>query len=421
MAGEPVTRSRDFFTPLGVGQSWTEIRFDSGFVYRSDVTETQFPTIRGTQFTTSQGHAWASRSTKGQSDIGGPFSTTKSEFKASKGAQNIEHVDYTTDKGGYGKTFYSGPVLPMNPSGTQYAENIQTSDDDLDELGATAIARCKPTNSVADLSTFLGETLHDGFPAVVGARSWKARLFRLRQVGDEFLNVEFGWQPLISDMKKFRDAVLHTQSVLRQYERDAGKVVRRKYHFPIGKDKQSFLVAQNVYPYGPTNGAIQEMFGLGNVRCTVETERTAWFSGAFTYQLPSGYDSRKGLDRVALVANKIFGAKLTPEVLWNLTPWSWAIDWFTNTGDILSNVSSWASDGLVLRYGYIMETTVVSRTYTFEPHGGVNPQARVGSFSLVTTTKVRRQANPFGFGVRWDGLSPIQAAIAAALGLSRHG
>jgi len=132
------------------------------------------------------------------------------------------------------------------------------------------------------------------------------------------------------------------------------------------------------------------------------------------------------MDRISLIAKQVFGAKLTPETLWNLTPWSWAVDWFSNTGDVLSNVSSWKSDGLVMQYGYIMETSITRHTYRYIPTknwNGVSPYT--GDYKAIPPlivekiSKIRRRANPFGFGVTWDGLSPIQATIAAALGLSR--
>jgi hypothetical protein len=41
------------------------------------------------------------------------------------------------------------------------------------------------------------------------------------------------------------------------------------------------------------------------------------------------------------------------------------------------------------------------------------------SSGFEVVTKRRTEANPFGFGVSWKGLSPFQLSIAAALGISR--
>jgi hypothetical protein len=127
------------------------------------------------------------------------------------------------------------------------------------------------------------------------------------------------------------------------------------------------------------------------------------------------------MTRYAREADKLFGTDITPEVLWELTPWSWAIDWFTNAGDVLSNVSDYVKYGLILKYGYIMETTMVKDTYTYVSYGDGTSTYPVDVPPLImtSTVKKRRKANPFGFGVAWDGLSPFQLAIAGALGLSK--
>jgi hypothetical protein len=119
-------------------------------------------------------------------------------------------------------------------------------------------------------------------------------------------------------------------------------------------------------------------------------------------------------------ASHLLGIELTPETLWNLAPWSWAVDWFSNTGDVVSNLTSWSSDGLVMHYGYMMEHSIVTRNYYSRgsrflfANGSSAPDLR-----FVTETKQRVRANPFGFNATWSGLSPVQTAIAAALGLSR--
>jgi hypothetical protein len=129
------------------------------------------------------------------------------------------------------------------------------------------------------------------------------------------------------------------------------------------------------------------------------------------------------MSRKALLAKEILGVDLTPEVVWNLTPWSWAVDWFSNVGDVLSNISDTIDDSLLMRYGYIMEHTIVRDTYTRKydrPFWDKSVLLDSG-VSLVTETKLRRRANPFGFGMSWEGLSPKQLSILASLGITRSG
>jgi predicted RNA methylase len=87
----------------------------------------------------------------------------------------------------------------------------------------------------------------------------------------------------------------------------------------------------------------------------------------------------------------------------------------------LHNLNAFAANGLVMRYGYMMEHTIVKHTYSHVGPSGITgkPDMTVPPLVLVTETKKRIGANPFGFGVDWNGLSSFQLSIAAALGLSR--
>jgi hypothetical protein len=303
--------------------------------------------------------------------------------------------------------------------------DLSSSDDDLDEKGATAIARCEPTNSVADLSTALTELMKDGLPALVGHQSWQNRAGSVRKnAAGEYLNVQFGLRPLLNDVSDFAKAVVKSDQILAQYERDAGRVVRRRYYFPSETSHEESVISTVARP--APNG---DDVGLNTLRLPVyqgtitrhrETVRKCWFSGAFTYYLPSGYDSRNNVSTLAAKAEHLFGIKLSLETLWNVAPWSWAVDWFANTGDVIHNLEAFKTNGLILRYGYVMETTITTDTYSFRYNstssGGL---PRVAPFITVRITKKRKPANPFGFGVQWNSLSPFQLSIAAALGLNR--
>jgi len=392
------------------------------------VKSTASKRVDGMQITASEGHPWPPR--KGVTgDVGGDFSTEKSRILGSARTYRMRKTEvvpvffnqYTATT----EYTYDGPLLPFDPTVGNLGFNpwpdlpldMRTS---LDVMGAQAIARCKPTNSVADASVFLGETLKDGIPSMLGARSWKDRTLTAKNAGGEYLNYEFGWLPLVSDVRKLAYAVQHAHDVLAQYERDSGRMVRRRYDFPV----EERTVNRGKVGAGAPMGPSLSQFFVGNSGTQGEIHRVdrfsrrVWFSGAFTYYLPSGYDSRSAMARTALQAKKLYGLSLSPEVLWNLAPWSWAVDWVSNAGDVFSNLSDWSQDGLVLRYGYIMEHVTMSSTFTHTGtkfSSGHNVQPLVYSIEW----KKRRKANPFGFGVSWEGLSPRQIAIATALGITR--
>lgn len=423
MPQTPTTRKRSNATPMGVGM--TDVRGTSGTPVINDHVRVSLGSARGAQVTVSEGHQWPPQ--KGSfDDIGGDFYTIRQYVE---GAENNSRTIVRVRNGI--KSIYTGPLLPVVPVGTSldynafYPPSAESSNAQLDALGAKAVALCEPTNSVADASTFLGELIKDGLPSLIGSATWRDRTHAARSAGDEYLNVQFGWRPLLSDVTKFGDAAIRAKTVMEQYERDAGKVVRRSYNFPLIRTvtKTETGLVSSIAPYGPNTSEFHSTNGgaavPGNRIMVRETTKRQWFKGAFTYHLPSGYDSRNKMDRWALEAKKLFGLTLTPETLWNLAPWSWAVDWFSNAGDVIHNISAYQSNGLIMRYGYIMEHTVVRDTYTLNPTGLFDTSQVVPPLTFITEVKKRRRANPFGFGLLWSGLSPFQLSIAAALGISR--
>jgi len=411
----PKTRTRAVEFPFGDGTvTGTDFNPQTGQTVKVGPTRSSMGSIKGRQTTVSEGHPFRSRKTGDVRDLGGNFYTTR-QYAESKGISTSgSNVVGTRTR------HFVGPVSPIRTADMFWPPTLESTNGSLVKQGTTAIARCKPTNSVADAATFLGELYKDGLPHLVGSQTWKPRTKAAKKAADEFLNVEFGWRPLVNDVRNFAYAVHHANTVLTQYERDAGRSVRRTYRFPIQRsvDETLFKSATRA-SYAPSDSILQgDNTPLGNVYRRREIVRSQWFSGSFTYSLPRGLDTRSTMGRYALEAKKLLGLSLTPETLWNIAPWSWAVDWFSNTGDVISNLSDWASDGLVMHYGYMMEKTIVKDTYSITP-SGIQAFQSVPNLTLVTETKQRIRANPFGFGLSFDGLSTIQKAILAALGISR--
>lgn len=315
---------------------------------------------------------------------------------------------------------------------------------------ASGYAKARPGNPVADTGQFLIE-LRD-LPQVPfrGAAQRYASLARrtggvfstlpklmlgelenFKNLGSEYLNVVFGWKPFVNDLRKMYNLWKEVDKRMAQIVRENGRNIRRKAQvaYDAGTDKEP----QVYYPWafaqmvgGPPNW----MNDCGSLY-DVETrwDRRVWFSGSFRYFIPdtgsSQWDARA---RAAL-----FGALPTPELLWNVLPWTWLIDWFSNVGDVVSNLSVNALDNLVTNYSYIMmqynweKRCTVQTWHGYVPEGTYLPlksgwNAYAGSFTsregYVTKSRVGG-GNPFGLNVKLEDLSPYQLGILAALGLSR--
>lgn len=351
---------------------------------------------------------------------GGPVVDRGSNFTTVKGELfNSTPGDYTTIR-----TFgnqYIGPYWAANPqsalTGAMALATI-SSDVEMNLKGTKAIRNCIPTKPTVSIGTALGE-LKDGFPKLVGAALLKSELKDARRLGDEYLNIEFGIKPLLSDIQKTATAVMDSKKILDQLQRDSGRLIRRRYTFPVETSSISTSGTAN-YGYVPGGGIATRMYsGPGTLLYTETVSVKTWFAGAFTYYLDLGEDLNSKYNLAQQQARKMFGG-FTPDTLWELAPWSWLVDWGTNVGDIISNVSAFQNDGLVMPYAYIMSEKTVERTYTLV-NGGlqVSKPSPPPSFSVKAIRKQRQRATPFGFGVDMGSLTGRQNAILGALGLSR--
>lgn len=331
---------------------------------------------------------------------GGPFYLERDMTYYSP---KMQEASWYTSGGGWlgtGTTRIEGPsgVTPVslgNPSHPSLVSRLADA--------TSAIAAIEPTNPAFDLSVFLGELRAEGLPNLPGS-SVRDKVSLANKSGSEYLNVEFGWLPLIRGIRDFAKTVNNADSILSSYREKANVVTQRSYEWPHEEQSQAYNCAQTMFP--------PEGFYTGGGHHEYRFVKK-WLEAEFTYYLPTGDSKGAKISRFGSYARKLLGVDLSPEVLWNLSPWSWAADWFGNVGDVMHNVSAFGTDGLVMRNGYMM------------CHSGLHT-VDSGTFQGQYQVKTRKQevksrldATPFGFGVVYDGLSLRQQAVIAALGLSR--
>jgi hypothetical protein len=285
---------------------------------------------------------------------------------------------------------------------------------DIELLGTKMISNSIPTNPVVDGSVGLAELFREGIPSMIGSSLLKSKVGFLRGLGSEYLNFEFGWKPLVSDVKNAAKAIVESETILAQLARDSGKNVRRRRH--IQPTIETDVVINSV---GQPRGAVDARWhGPSWSRTTDKYRRDTWFSGCYTWHYDPG--SLNKVSEIATKARLLYGLQLTPEVLWNLAPWSWLVDWFTNVGPLLHNVSAFQNDQLVLRYGYVMDRhqrniAVVANTNPAK--GSSLPDLYNERYQVDWKRRVK--ATPYGFGVASSSFTIRQWAILGALGITR--
>lgn len=372
------------------------------------------------QWTQSEGHPWRPSAARSGEDVGGPFHTKKVTVE--------EPTVVSLSRKRFGvQTTYTGPVWPRlsiasqltvnEGNWEQFLSNLgdpSSSDNALDVAGTTAISRTIPTNPNADAAVAIIELFREGLPSLVGSQILSRRRSSPRDAAGEYLNWEFGIKPILSDLERVYQASLKAEEILLQLERDSGKLIRRKYRFPIEETvDEEVKHKQSCYIHPVTSGTLQDH---GTLTTRKRTTTTTWFSGAYRYAVPE----RASMSKLQEF-RYLYGLTLDPSVVWEVVPWSWLVDWFSSTGDVIHNISALARDGLVLQYGYIMRNTRIEYTDTwvgplYRGSGWVTTRV---SQSYFVETKQRRPATPFGFGLDVSTLSPRQLAILTSIGLTR--
>lgn len=359
-------------------------------------------------------------------DSGHPFNTETRRVAHSAPRRVVSSVN--------GTNVWTGPVRPdtlHTLAGGGRTSWLAASELNTGYYGPRAIAATMPTNPVSNLAVSLAEVKREGLPRMPAAATIK-HLLRgnadetRKSLGGEYLNAEFGFKPLGAAIGETMHAVVESSRLLAQYQRDSGRMVRRSYTFPDEaettvyppKSVQGLINEPNAYEWNQGSSPACKPGGV--YQESVTTTSKTWFTGAYTYFLQKDNSVLNKLKRFEQQANQLLGLRITPEVLWELQPWSWLVDWNLSVQDNIHNASALASDGLVIRYGFIMRTTVVTHTITHSGAraGNDTPLGPISS-TFTTTRKQRVRANPYGFGSNPGSYTSRQWAILGALGMTK--
>jgi len=309
------------------------------------------------------------------------------------------------------------------------------SDATLDFYGRKYISETIPTQSEASLAVFLGE-LREKLPKVIGAgllKHGRKPGGLAKGAADEHLNIQFGLKPFANDLAKMAAQVVEFHKIVKDFQRNSEKIIRRKRQGDTQRTAtQLALDVNQPRLHLPRINAITvdswffknpDVSGASTDKVSVwsTVDQTYSFSAAYSYYLSEADDFLGKLENYEQLANHLLGSRITPETVWELTPWSWLVDWHIDAGRFFKNVSLLHSDSTVLRYGYIMcETRTEWTKYVMNiaPQTGATVPSMCSS-SFVVHSKQRRRATPYGFGLNPASMTGRQWSILGALGMTR--
>jgi hypothetical protein len=301
--------------------------------------------------------------------------------------------------------------FPETFSGIGYDPATKTAD----LFGADAFLRMRPDKPNMSL-------LNAAFELRELPELFSRKLIQYKGLGkawsNYYLAIEFGWLPLLGDIRDFTNTTFNLKKKLDQLLRDNGKPVRRQVTI---LDTSSSKVGSQGDSYAAMQSGLVSQTQAGHCyfRDTLEYGRKVWGSARFRFYLPDGpHDWRWTLAMYA----RIFGISPSPSVVWNAIPWSWLVDWYTNVGSVIKNFDYTVADRLAADYAFIMERKyytykrTVNATYWSGASSKVDVQATT---ELLSDSKNRSVIDPFGFALNPNSLTNRQNAILGALGLSR--
>jgi hypothetical protein len=397
---------------------------------------------------------------------GGPFASVKAIVDTSiqgSGSHKSppEGGYYWQYDGGFVRPFlsYEQPTLDLYKNLAvvdPYEDGLLVSND---ALGSEAYDRIRPTLNHADVSVFSYEmkdtarmlkTSGAFFKNVFSSYapraqlrstavddSWIRNFFernrriagdKSKKAADHYLNHQFGWVPFVNDLLKINETYQNQRRYIDQITKDNGSWIRRVR--TLSSENTETLDTHGGYQQGIgwrtefsqmcNNISASELSSIKLTRTVVNTTRT-WAAGSFTYYRPefdkslSDYESNWN---EAMRLLTLYGARINPYVLWKVTPWTWLLDWFVGVGTLIDRAVSWAFDGVVSRYMYLMQHNISAMKHS------VHINWKDGPTTLTWLNYIeskQREVADNNFSFRLSGtLSARQLAIIAALGLSRR-
>lgn len=315
-------------------------------------------------------------------------------------------------------------------------DGVNSTYGDVSGYGATGWNMYKPAKPAADLGVFLAEMrdiprmmqqtakfftfvnkrgASSAFSKGGGGGGFSAPSITPGDLGETSLAIQFGWMPFLRDMCKFYNTYKTLEKRIQRIRDYNNKWERRGGTVSVYEDESEPVNWGSALCLPLGSGSVWRPETIGATTQQVDSKHV-WFTAKFKYHIPEKKFQDVYWKRNAV--RQMFGGTITPGVLWEATPWSWLIDWFSNYGDVFANMSDGLAENLVASYSYVMGTIQRKSTchHFMEPYAGTG----VNFTSTQTyTSKNRCVGNPFGFDLGFDDLSLKQLSILVSLGLTR--
>jgi hypothetical protein len=312
-----------------------------------------------------------------------------------------------------------------------------------DPYNSQVSTRLKPKLSQANLAQFLIElkdmphmlsktagdfkALWLGLNPISNRRSLQPYMSSSEAAGT-FLNHQFGWAPFLRDVEQLIDATLRSREAMLDLERRNSTWEHRSGVIkPEDVDNEITLATgfgNLVQPVAsPLFQALLDTTKPWTIRNSILIRDSikVWASGEWKFYRPEFDTLRQDFASDLMLIKRyitLYGARIDPYVLWKVMPWSWLVDWFATVGPFLDSLVASQLDGVVSRNLFLMHGR--RRRIILRQEFNFWSGPRMVEFIRTIRVKQRKVAEtPFGLGLKWENLSPMQWSILGAVGLTR--
>lgn len=215
------------------------------------------------------------------------------------------------------------------------------------EMRTKLLARTNPGRSHLKLPVFLFE-LHE-LPRLV--------LIEGRSILKRFANAnlawQFGWTPLLSDLRKmfnFQDAVAKRVNELERLQSKSG--LKRRAQLKTWDDSTG----------NSSQVTVESFLSLVYAKYQDQKHRECWGTVRWV-PTPGASMPSTDLERLRLARKMVlgFGPGQILANIWEGLPWSWLIDWFSNVGDFIEATNN--SIAMPMGTCCLMYHSTSTRTY----------------------------------------------------------
>lgn len=273
---------------------------------------------------------------------------------------------------------------------------------------AKLLAKTNPSRPVVDLPVAFAELRE--LPRLVKQTGELITKFAhnregTKDVAGAFLSYQFGWKPLLNDLKglmDFQDHFVQREREIRGIFQGGG-VKRRRTIEEVEK-----LGGDTVFLY--------TLAGSIYARRYWRTSRKIW---ATTRWVPNDWalPPRTDDEIRALARKSVHGLSVSPATLWQGVPWTWLIDWFSSAGDFLEAYRNTVP--ATFERGNVMTHIRTDTTIHRDPMDDGYTSVGGGNAKFFREKKSRRQVSHPTVAASFPFLDTRQVSILGALSVTR--